>query len=177
MKAKQSLTFCLNLLLAAQSLCVLFSAVAKTITCADTGNLRPACYALRERYNLKNATVSSPQTPMMTLWVKTPLRNFQGVISNVSQGLIWSFNSRLWFSVTVQRGQYNHSSQPWPRRLTHHQSPCRCVLKTPSGQDTGRKRSWIGAGSNRKAERSLSPWCSPVCVRAGREQNVRRQTR
>lgn len=66
-------------------------------------------------------------------------------------------------------GQYNHSSWPWPQCLSHHQSPCRCVLKTPSGQDTGRKCSWIAACGNRKAEGSLSPRCSRV-REAGSEQ-------
>lgn len=48
MKANRSFKLCLNLRLVVHSLCVLFSSVAKTITCADTGNLNPACNTPRE---------------------------------------------------------------------------------------------------------------------------------
>lgn len=119
--------FCLTSLLAPRSPCVLSCAVAKTITCADTGNLRLACFTQREGFYLSNAT-TSPHGPL------TRFRHLEDI---VFPWPVWCFNNRLLFIVTVQ--QYNHSSWPWAQHLTRKQSPCRCVLTTQSGQDTGRK--------------------------------------
>lgn len=85
-----------------------------------------------------------------------------GIARNTPRWLIWSFNSSCDSMSQTNRTTIERSSWPWPRRLTHHQSPRRCVLKTQSGPDTERKPSWIAAGGNRKAERSLSPRWSRV---------------
>lgn len=91
------------------------------------------------------------QTPMMTLC----FRHLWGISkshSNVSQGLIWSFNSRLWFSVTKDNTNTvaDLDLSVW---LTINR-PAGVSWKL-SGQDTERKCSWIAAFSNRKSRALL----------------------
>lgn len=67
-QAGASLFACVFFLSAAQSPCVLSCPVAKTITCADTGNLRLACYALRGGVLPEKRYHFTTQAPIMTLW-------------------------------------------------------------------------------------------------------------
>lgn len=116
----------------------------------------------REGYYLRKPAIL-PQTPWHDIIVYRHLKAFQGVMS--SERLIWSFNSRLWF--TMQAGRHSHCSWPWPQHLTGHQSPRRCVLRT-----TRRSRHGEEAFMNSSLQQQEEPSAPqvPDAARAGSEQ-------